>query len=460
MILFSLVLYAAFLLVLYKATPRRGDKSIFGFRKLFFLVAAAELPFLFTVAVTPEVIHPRIYAKLDDMTGLYIQFLVLKALFLIAFTLTAFHFGGRSRATAAARGAAMSARRLASLNLHLSIIMLVLTLATFALMLQELGGLAYLLQNWSAKTEVLRGTALYRTTNLVFGMLAVGFYISYIAAKGRVTVTDRVILGLILLTTVAVLVSVGERKNPVLSIIFAIVFWHFKIRQVNILRPGFIALFVLLGAFAALFPELRKPGGTELLLADPLAMLAASASNWGQLFARMSDIETSLFVYHYFDDPQKYWYGATYGDLFTGIIPSSLMPDKPPIDEGVYIYAMGFDYRIEPPVPFRDLLPVGWPLSRITGPFAHFGVIGVFVGGLLTGLAVRWIATSAFRLETPGSIFLYIWVIFTGFGLTNAFIFNLAVIAAILLPVEFYYRLQIRTQSKTRKTRVVRSIVQ
>lgn len=459
MIIFSLFLYVAFLLLLYKATPRRGDQSIFGFRNLFFLVAAAELPFLLTVAITPEVLHPRIYAKIDDLQSLFIQFLLLKALFLAAFTVTAFHLGRRHHAPVAMRSAALAPKKLAPLNLQLSIIMLFLTLATFDLMLEDLGGLEVLLLNWDIKTEVLRGTALYRTTNLVFGMLAVGFYISYIAAKGRVLMTDRVILGLILLTTMAILVSVGERKNPVLSILFLIIFWHIKVRQINILRPRFVALFLALGLFAAIFPELRRPGGTELFFSQPLTMLLASASHWGQLFARMSDVETSLFVYHYFDDPEKYWYGATIGDLFTGFVPSSLMPDKPPIDEGVYIYALGFGYQIEPPVPFRALIPVGWPLSRVTGPFVHFGVIGVFLGGLATGAIVRRIATNAFSVETPGSFFIYVWVIFTGFGLTNAFIFNLAVMAAILLPVEVYYRMRINMRPRARKTRLVRSMV-
>lgn len=448
MTLFSIAIYVAFLLVLYKATPRRGDRSIFGFRNLFFLMAAAELPFVAAVALNPEILHPRVYARLDDLQAVFIQFLLLKALFLTAFTITAFHMGGNKLVPIAARSAALAPKKLAPLNLQMAFVMLFLALATFAIMLQELGGLGVLLQNWSSKTEVLRGTAVYRTANLVFGMLAVGFYISYIGNKGRASVADRLIMIFFVLVVLAVLVAVGERKNPVLVVIFATVMWHFRVGRIKIFRPSFVLLFVMFGVFAAVFPELRRAGGTELFLSDPMTVLAASASNWGQLFARMSDIETSLFIYSHFDSPDKYWYGATYFDLITGIVPSALMPDKPPIDEGVYIYALSFNYWIDPPVPFRDLIPVGWPVSRVTGPFVHFGVIGVFFGGLLTGLVVRWIARSALRTETPGSLFVYVWVLFTGFGLTNAFIFNLAVMAALLLPLEVYYRSQIRSRLK------------
>lgn len=444
MIVISFFIYVVFLAVLYKATPQCGDGSIFGFRNLFFLIAAAELPFVLAVALTPEIIHPRIFAKIGDFEAVFVQFLLLKALFLVAFTITAFHLGRRHHAPVAARAAALAPKKLAPLNLHLSMVMLLLTLITFYQMLQDLGGLETLLLNWSSKSEVLRGTGLYRTANLVFGILAVGFYISYIAAKGKVTLADRIIVGFILAATIAILVSVGERKNPLLSIICFIIFWHFEVRPIKIFRPRFVILFLALGAFAAIFPELRKPSGTELLLSDPASILAASASNWGQMFARMSDIETSLFVYNYFDDPSKLWYGAALSDLATGIIPSSLMPDKPPIDEGVYIYALGFDYLVTPPVPFLDLIPVGWPLSRVTGPYVNFGVFGVLVGGLVTGFIVRRVALSAFSTETPGSIFLYTWVIFTGFGLTNAFVFNFALILGLLLPVEVYYRMQLR----------------
>jgi hypothetical protein len=111
-------------------------------------------------------------------------------------------------------------------------------------------------------------------------------------------------------------------------------------------------------------------------------------------------------------------------------------------------------------VPFRHLIPVGWPLSRVTGPYVHFGVFGVLVGGLLTGAIVRRIALSAFSMETPGSIFLYTWVIFTGFGLTNAFVFNFAVIVALLLPIEVYYRMQLhrRIREQSRKLKAVRTV--
>lgn len=439
MMLFLIVIYCVFLLVLYKASPMRGDASIFGFRKLFFLIAVAELPYVIAVAINPEILHPRVLARMRDFEEVFTQFLLMKALFLTAFTFTAFHIGNKVRLPSQHYAPAQAGRGIAVVNLQFSMVLLLMTLATFGLLLQEVGGISVLLQNWSTKTEVLRGTAVYRTANLAFGMLSVGFYISYLGSKRQITLSNRLILAMLIITVVAVLLSVGERKNPVLVVVFAIVLWHFRVRPINVIRPSYVALLFLFLVFAAVFPELRRSGGTELLLADPATVLAASADNWSQFFARMSDVETSLFIYSHFDSSALYWYGASYLDLLTGIVPAQLMPDKPPVDEGVYIYALSFNMDIVPPVPFHALIPVGWPVSRVTGPFVHFGAIGVLAGGFLTGFLMRRIHQYAFRTRSPSSIFVYVWAIFTGFGVTNAFIFNLIIILALIAPLELIY---------------------
>ena len=449
MILFSILVYALFLMALYKVTPIRGDGSPFGFRNLFFLVAAIELPFVVTVALNPDILHERVLMKIVDFEAVFFKFLLLKALFMVTFTITAFHLDRRKGSSAHRSAHAVLSRQTSmGLDLKLALAMLVLALASFFMLVQEVGGFAILIANWSNKSEILQGTAFVRTLNLVAGIMSIGFFISYIGKKERVTFSDQLILTIITFITLITLVSVGERKNPVLVIVFAMIVWHYRVHRISLLHIRYAVLLLTLMAFAALFPELRKPGGTEILLSQPTQILAASATNWGQLFARMSDIETSLFIYSHFDNPATYWRGASYPSLLTGIIPSQFMPDKPPVDEGVYIYALSFNVHVEPPVPFQNLFPVGWPVSRVTGPFVHFGVSGVFVGGLLTGVVMRRIHHYAFRAASPASIFVYVWTMFTGFGLTNAFIFNLLIIVALLVPIELFCKIASRRRPR------------
>lgn len=449
MILFSIFVYALFLAVLYKVTPERGYVSIFGLRDLFFIVAAAELPFVVAVALNPDILHERVRMKIVNFEAVFLKFLMLKALFMAAFSITAFR-RGRKKAASVRRQPRTVRSYLTpmGLDLKLTVGLLVVLLASFYILLQEVGGFATLIGNWSNKSEVLRGTAFVRTLTLVTGMMSIGFFINYIGKKGRVTISDRLFLAILIMIALITLVSVGERKNPVLVILFAVALWHYRVRTVSFFQLRYALLVLLLLIFAALFPELRKSGGTDLLFSQPAQVFAASMSNWGQLFARMSDIETSLFIYSYFDNSATYWYGASYPDLLTGMIPSQFMPDKPPVDEGVYIYALSFNVHVVPPVPFRDLFPVGWPVSRVTGPFVHFGVVGVLVGGLLTGIVMRRIHDYAFSGPSPAPIFVYIWAMFTGFGLTNAFIFNLLIIVALLVPIELVCKVASRRRPR------------
>lgn len=440
MIDFAIGLYAACLFFLYKTSPVVGDNSVFGFRKLTFLISAAELPYLLFISHNPDSLHPLVQEQVADFEAVFLKFLGLKSLFLTAFSITAFHLRrgfsvGRQNTTPV-----MKSVSLPSLDLLLSLLMLVLTLLTFALLLMQVGGLYDLLLRWSIKTEVLRGTALFRISNLAFGILAIGFFINYIGRRPKVSLIERVALTLIIVIVFAVLMSVGERKNPVLVVVFAMVTWHFRVRPIKLVTPRNIALFVFFIGFAAIFPDLRKPDAMLLFFDDPVQMFVNAIENWWQVFARMSDVDTSLFIYSYFDSFDKFWFGATWPDLFTGLIPSSVLQSKPPVDEGVYIYAMAHGYVFTPPTPFRDLIPVGWPLSRVTGPFAQFGIVGVFVGGLATGLVMRMLAKITFRTRSPSSLFIYTWAQLTGFGLTNAFIFNLALILLLLMPVHWYYR--------------------
>lgn len=448
MIDLAISVFAIFLLVLYKVSPKSEDNSVFGFRTLFFLVTATELPYLYALNHDRKYLNPAILANVTDFDNVFVKFLFLKALFLIAFSITAFHMRkGRRRIHPPINETARIGKT-ASLDLELSIVMLLLTILTFALLLFDTGGLVHLLLNWSKKTEVLQGTAFYRISNLVFGALSVGFFVNFIGRKARVGILDRALLLLLISFVFLVLISVGERKNPILLVIYAMACWHFRVRPIKMLTASKILLLAAFMAFAALFPELRKDGVMEILLTDPGEVVSASLQNWGQLFARMSDVDTSLFVYSYFDSFDKFWYGATWLDLITGLIPSSLYPDKPPIDSGVYIYALAHQYNIHPPVPFRELLPVGWPLSRVTGLYVQFGILGVMFGGLITGWLMRRFSEITFESRSPGSLLVYIWAMLTGFGLTTAFVFNLASMAALLLPIHWFYRNRERKLAK------------
>ena len=444
MIAFAIFIYAFFLYLLYKVTPKSGEDSVFGFRKLAFLITAAEIPYLFAVNSNPEVLHPNILSSITNFEEVFLQFLGFKFLFLIGFTITAFHLNIKSAQALSSATTLTKIRTTPALDLQLAILTLGLAILTFVLLLSELGGINYMLLNWATRTEALRGTAVFRVSNLTFGLLSVGFAINYIARKEHPGIIAKAVLFLQISLIFLILLAVGERKNPILLILYAMISWNFRVQPIRLASGKNLMLLVVLMAFSALFPVLREDGAMELFLSDPTTIIVPAFEHWGQIFARLSDLDTSLFVYSYFDGFDKFWYGASWPDLITGLTPATIFPEKPPIDEGTYIYALAHDYHITPPAPFKDLLPVGWPLSRVTGPYVHFGAAGVIFGGLITGHLMRLISNSTLRSRSPSSLLVYTWAMLTGFGLTNAFLFYLAAMLALLLPLHWIYRISER----------------
>lgn len=440
MIFAYIAIYFFVIFVVFKLSADVFFKGIFGLRGLTFLLLFAEIPYLVSVAANQSSLHPQIIRNMYDFEGVFIKFLIYKAIFVVFFA--SFALSWRVKPNLSLRLKEPNRRdvtRNGRLDIQFSILMLFLTVLTFWLFLQKVGGLGYLLLNWSNKTEVLSGTALLRVSNLTFGILSIGFFINYIGSRSNIKIHHILFLIFLVSFSFLIFLSLGERKNPILVVLFSMISWNYRVSRIRIFSPLNIFLLVFFMAFAALFPELRKSGAMDLFRNQPEVILLASLEHWGQIFSRISDLDTSLFVYSTFTSMDDFWLGSSWPSLLTGLIPSSLFPSKPPIDEGVYIYALAHGFVLSPPVPFADLISVGWPLSRVTGPYVHFGIIGVVVGAMLTGIVVRAITRSTMRSKSPASLFVYAWVMFTGFGLTNAYLFNLAIIVAIIFPFHLLY---------------------
>lgn len=77
------------------------------------------------------------------------------------------------------------------------------------------------------------------------------------------------------------------------------------------------------------------------------------------------------------------WYGSSFRDLFTGIIPSSIYPNKPPLEEGVYIYNIINGVYVKPSVPASSLYMSAWPIDTIGVMYVNFHYIGCIFGAYI-----------------------------------------------------------------------------
>jgi hypothetical protein len=424
--------YLLFLMLIFLVVKRKS-KSAFDLYIFFTLIAIAEIPYLYFLNNNQEELHPYVAAHMDDFDFYFIKHVLLKMVFVSMCLLGMSGSNLKSPYLSSVfRPLSFSKRRLK----FFSYIMVVLTILFFYLFLRTVGGLEFLILNISNKTTVVQGTAGLRNTFLLTSMLSVGFFIEYISLRRKVRFLDLTLLLLIVMLGFIILASSGERKNPIMLLIFSALMWNFRVSRIKLVTFKNVMIGFFLIFFASRAPVLRAKGAVEMYLASPEKLLLATVPYFGEVFKRFSEIDISLFIFSYFDSLDKLWFGASITDFFTGFIPSSFFPNKPPLDEGVYIYALAHYMDVYPPTPFVQMLPVGWPLSRMTGPYVNFGELGVVFFGFLTGMFLKFVSnvmvTAKYSSQT---VFLYCMLVVTNFGFTNAFVFNMMTTVMILLII-------------------------
>jgi hypothetical protein len=419
-----------FILVCLFFIAKKHSKDNFSLPVLFICFALAEIPYLYFIYNNSDELHRYVLYNLDNLDVVFFKHLVYKLLFI----LVAFYFILKSNIRLPRISRFYSVDHFnANLIAFLAYFFFIITLIVFAAFLSKVGGLLNLILSMSTKTLAVQGTAFYRNTFLLTSMLTVGFFILYISKKNTVSFFDKSMLFILVITCFAILGSSGERKNPMMLLIYTAICWNFLVSKLRVFTIKNISLFAFLIFFASLAPVLRKSGAIEIYMESPGDLFLDSFQYIGEVFKRFSEVDISLFIFSHFDSVDKLWFGASIVDFFTGFIPSSMYIDKPPLDEGVYIYALAHGYDVYPPTAFNQMLPVGWPLSRMTGAYVNFGIIGIIAFAGLTGIILK--AFENLMIEStysPQSIVLYCIIIVTNFGLTNAFDFNLLSIIVVL----------------------------
>jgi hypothetical protein len=420
---------------------KKNSNDNFSLPVLFVCFALAEVPYLFFIYNNSGELHRYVLYNLDNLDVVFFKHLIYKLLFVI----TAFFFILKSNIQFRSISQFYCVDHMRpKLLAFFSYFFFIITLVVFAAFLIKVGGLLNLILNMSTKTLAVQGTAFYRNTFLLTSMLSVGFFILYISKKQEAAFIDKLILALLIVTCFAILGSSGERKNPMMLLIYAAICWNFLVSKLQIFTLKNVSLFAFLIFFASLAPVLRKSGAIEIYMESPGDLFLDSFQYIGEVFKRFSEVDISIFIFSHFDSIDKLWFGASIVDFFTGFIPSSIYFDKPPLDEGVYIYALAHGYDVYPPTAFHQMLPVGWPLSRMTGPYVNFGIVGIVVFSALTGVILKAFENLMIKSTySPQSILLYCIIVVTNFGLTNAFVFNLLSIIVILTVLTFLIKIRI-----------------
>ena len=236
------------------------------------------------------------------------------------------------------------------------------------------------------------------------------------------------------------MIGLGGRKPILMLLIETIVIIHYVVSPIK-LKSIFTFRNILLctAAFVmfVLMVSFRTEGAFERFLANPISFFLEHNQGITKLFMQESYVTFFMAIIYYFRT-HDLWLGASFKGLLTAIIPSSLYPAKPPVDDGMYLYSICQGRTdIYPVMPVSELNGSSYPLETFGSMYANFGPIGVLIGMFLVGWVIgffyRKIQLSDYRLFY---MILYTQVL-TGFEISTLRIFQIFSTMVLLNIVEF-----------------------
>lgn len=254
------------------------------------------------------------------------------------------------------------------------------------LLIELVGGVSFIWNNISKTSFLLSGYG-YILWLTVFSTYGIGLLLSNFLVKNKLKnkiIFWGVFSGVCLLT-----LAFGKRA-PLFRMITAIIpiIYYYdrdivkRIVSVRNLMIGTLLCFVLI-----VFPLMRT-SNFEVSLSSITGLISMNNSIYSIIYNISPGVDADLFTFTYFTEHDK-WLGKSYIDLLYAWIPSSILQNKPPVDDGVYLNNLMLGFNVEPSLsinefPHRSSVP----FTNEGFAFANFGVLGLIVYSFLYGLII------------------------------------------------------------------------
>jgi hypothetical protein len=297
----------------------------------------------------------------------------------------------------------------------------ILSLSLFLLKFRAIGGIDQTILGANFhRTQALAGKGYYSG----LADTAAGLVLAYsLIVYGRARDSSAFILfALATLLAVFSFSLFGGRKAFIQSVLLLFILWSLYIGRVQIMSKVVLAVLAMLAIYFIGLLEFRL----GLQGQSPYYSLGGFGfAAWPiKFFANLSYNDTYCYLLDRYRDG-GWMIGATYLDLFYAPIPSSVFPDKPPIDEGVYVKAWAEGVAATVPSSAAKMPFGGWPTETFGTFLMNFGPWSVFVGGAILA-TIFWIGWLLIQMTNFGIYSVYaFYITVMNFQLSNLRIVNL-----------------------------------
>ena len=393
------------------------------------LVAPASI----LVAYNPEYLHPDVCiycanGPVPALTTTLLVFSALNAMILLGYYILTW----RERLRRSSALVPALARRMD--NAFVILVLLMIGLIGFVVKLSAAGGFGFVQDNITQRAALQAGLG-----PLNF-MIDAAFVASALLALRRYSFdrsfANLMLLGMVIVAAVATATLFGGRKVSLqliltLLMLYALYRPHFmpmSTKTIPVLL-GIYAMFLVY--FSAVLMYRAGSGQASIGIAEAPGMLFGALAD---MLLSMSYLDHYIFIVSAFD-VDNFYYGATFRDLATSFLPSGLVPDKPPVDDGLYVRVATLGGRLEPGTPAHVLQGLAsWPGESLGTGYMNGGISLVLVFGLLQGLMMGMSYRLAIRFPNTLIWPLMMCHVMLNFKISNLRITNLvATLVAVLL---------------------------
>lgn len=253
------------------------------------------------------------------------------------------------------------------------------------------GGVFYILSHIQGRKEIMAGqyyNELFANSLLTCGVLLT--LMCYLKEKRK---KNLYIFIVIFVITTFGLIVFGARRPAMMLLLQVIMLYHFfssKIRIRSLFKIKSIVTIFVIAFFVLLMPMLRSSSETDYIN-NPQKWVEGAVENTNTLFREFSYCDGDLFAFDYFKT-HEYWYGASYLNIPLQIIPKSIYPQKPPMDDGMYLLNLMYGEKATPNMATDDLFyQTSVPFTLESSLYSNFGLLGIILGCLLVGVFYQYV---------------------------------------------------------------------
>lgn len=288
----------------------------------------------------------------------------------------------------------------------LGLIIFLLGVIGYLYFLNHVGGILFLWENLSLRSKLMGGAGY-----LLFfysSFLVIGASLLYSSAK---TYISRLFSFILMIFVVGLLVSLGGRGPGFLAIFTFFVFYNYKIKKISYVAIFSLRNFLLVPIiviFTVVWVLLRPSGAFQHYMANlDYLWTDALESIETNFLSRVSSPYRQILIVSAFGPDRVLWGLDTHKDIIYSWIPRTLFPDKPPVDTGVYLTAIGAGWNVRPSMAAADLPAASTPEGNWIG-YIGFWWPGYFTFCFLAG----WLLSK-----------IYIWMRLTNFHFLVVFLY-------------------------------------